>query len=117
MIASYTIYQESPGNMQMMALIMFPTCLAGFLPRRGQFWLVYVLNMFLMFFTAWMLIGIKGIDMEYRSIVTLGMLLTLLALVIDSLSSSYRDSINHLQPTGKTGTHRPGGCRSRDLER
>lgn len=92
-IASYTIYQESPGNMQMMALIMFPTCLAGFLPRSGQFWLVYVLNMFLMFFTVWMLIGIKGIDMEYRSIVTLGMLLTLLALVIDSLSSSYRDSI------------------------
>lgn len=93
-LASYTIYQESPGNMQMMALIMFPTCLAGFLPRRNQFWVVYVLNMLLMLFTAWMVMVVKGIDMEYRSIVTLGMLLTLLALIVDSLSSSYRDSIH-----------------------
>ncbi len=93
-IASYTIYQESPGNMQMLALIMFPTCIAGFLPSRKQFWFVYGFNMILMLFTAWMLLEIKQIDLENRSFVTLGMLLTLLALIIDSLSSSYRDSIH-----------------------
>lgn len=92
-LATGTIYQESPGNMQMLALIMFPTCLAGFLPRRKQFWAVYGLNMLLMFFTAWMLMVVKEVDLEYRSIVTLAMLLTLLALIVDSLSSSYRDSI------------------------
>ncbi len=93
LIASYTIYMETPGNMQMLALIMLPTCLAGFLPRRPQFWLVYGLNMILMLFTIWMVMTFKSVDLEYRSVVTLGMLLTLLALLIDTLSSSYRDSL------------------------
>lgn len=93
LLACYTIYMESPGNMQMMALIIFPTCMAGFLPNRQHFWLVYVLNFFLLLFTFWLLLSVKGIALEYRSLVTLGMLQALLALLVDTISSSYRESI------------------------
>jgi hypothetical protein len=91
--ASYSIYMESPGNMQMFTLIVFPTCVAGLLPTRPQFWLVYILNIALMLVTMWMVINYKGVEIEYRSIVTLAMLHTLIALLIDTMSSSYRDSI------------------------
>ena len=40
LIASYSVYQESPGNMQMMAVLLLPTCMGGFLPGRRQFWTV-----------------------------------------------------------------------------
>jgi signal transduction histidine kinase len=92
-MASYSIFQESPGNMQMMTLIVFPTCVAGLLPSRPQFWLVYLVNMVLMFFTVWLIQTYRGVELEYRSIVTIAMLHTLIALLIDTLSSSYRASL------------------------
>lgn len=92
-IASFTIYMESPGNMQMLALIIFPTCIAGLLPLRKQFWLIYGLNILLMLFTVWMITEIKGVELEYRAVVTLGMLLTLFALLTDTMASSYRDAV------------------------
>jgi len=100
-IASYTIYMESPGNLQMLAVIILPTCFGGFLTRRWQFWLVYSINFLLMLFTIWLIVRFKAVEMEYRSVVTIGMLLTLLAMFIDALASSYRESIvqafNHLK--------------------
>lgn len=92
-IATYSIYQESPGNMQMMMLIVFPVCVAGLLPRRSQFWLVFVLNFVLMLVTFWLIIVNRGVEVEPRSIVTVGILMTLIALLIDVLSSSYRNSL------------------------
>ncbi len=92
-LASYTIYMESPGNMQMMALLMIPVAFGGFLPKRSHFWLIFAFSFGVMLFTSWLLIAVKGVDLEYRSITTLGMLMTLQAFVIDSLSSSYRESI------------------------
>lgn len=92
-LASYAIYMESPENMQMMALFMIPVGFGGFLPKRGQFWTVFVFSILVMLFTCWLLVDMKGIELEYRSITTLGMLMTILAIVVDSLSSSYRESI------------------------
>lgn len=91
--AVYSIYQESPGNMQMMTLIVFPICVAGLLPRRSQFWLVFVLTFALMLLTFWLIIEYRGVEIEYRSLVTVGVLMTLIALLIDVLSSSYRRSL------------------------
>ncbi len=93
LISSYTIFMESPGNMQMLALIILPTGLAGFLPRRSQFWFVYGLNFLLALVTVWLIMTYRGVEMEYRSVVTLMMLLTLFALLIDTMASSYRKSI------------------------
>lgn len=92
--ACYSIFMESPGNMQMMTLIVFPVCVAGLLPRRSQFWLVYVCNFILMLFTFWLIINYRGVVIENRSLVTVGLLLTLVALLIDVLSSSYRESLS-----------------------
>ncbi|MBT4492018.1 MAG: response regulator [Gammaproteobacteria bacterium] len=91
--AVYSVYMESPGNMQMMTLVIFPTCVAGLLPRRNLFWLVYIFNMLLMLFTVWLIITYRDVDMEYRSVITIGLLLTMIALLIDVLSSSYRASL------------------------
>ncbi|MFT7219824.1 MAG: signal transduction histidine kinase/CheY-like chemotaxis protein [Candidatus Azotimanducaceae bacterium] len=100
-IASYTIYMESPGNLQMLAVIILPTCFGGFLTKRWQFWLVYSINFLLMLLTIWLIVRFKAVEMEYRSVVTISMLLTLLAMFIDALASSYRESIvqafNHLK--------------------
>ncbi len=93
LVASYSVYIESPGNMQMMALLIFPTCLAGFLPKRTEFWIVYGINFALMLTTVWLIIEFKGVELEYRSVATLGMLITLFALLIDTLSTSYRESL------------------------
>lgn len=93
LIASYSVYQESPGNMQMMAVLLLPTCMGGFLPSRRQFWTVYALNMVLMLVTVWLVTEYRGVSLEYRSVVTLGLLMTLLALLVDTLSSSYRESL------------------------
>lgn len=92
-IASYTIFMESPGNMQMLALIILPTGIAGFLPRRSQFWIVFSLNFILALFTVWLIVSSRGVELEYQSVVTLMMLLTLFALLIDAMASSYRRSI------------------------
>ena len=91
--AAYSAYMESPGNMQMLAVLFIPVCIAGLLPRRLHFWTVYTLNLALLLFTIWLMITYRGVEIEYRSIVTLCLLLTLLALLIDVLSSSYRHSL------------------------
>lgn len=92
-LACYTVFMESPGNMQMLALLLFPTCLAGLLPKRMMFWIVYCINFALMLATVWLIIQVKGVELEYRAIVTLGLLMTLFALLLDTLSTSYRESI------------------------
>lgn len=92
-IATYTIYMESPGNMQMLTLIIFPTCVAGLLPTRRKFWSVYAINLGLILFVTWLIISYRGVELENRSIVTVAMLHILIALLIDTLSSSYRDSL------------------------
>ncbi len=92
-ISTYTVFKESPGNMQMLALVLLPTALAGFLPRRSQFWSMYALNVVHAIFTVWLIITYRNVELEFRSIVTLILLLTLLALLIDTIGNSYRQSL------------------------
>ena len=93
MITPYTIYVESPGNMQMLAVMVVPIALAGFLPRRNQFWWVFFATVLITLVTIWLIINVKQVEIEYRSIVTLIMVMTILALMTDGISSSYRQSI------------------------
>ena len=58
-----------------------------------MFWVVYCINFALMLATVWLIIQVKGVELEYRAIVTLGLLMTLFALLLDTLSTSYRESI------------------------
>jgi signal transduction histidine kinase len=93
LITPYTIYVESPGNMQMLAVMIVPIALAGFLPRRNQFWWVFLATVVITLLTIWLIINVKQVEIEYRSIVTLIMVMTILALMTDGISSSYRQSI------------------------
>ncbi len=100
-ITPYTVLMEAPGNMQMMAIMFLPIGLAGFLPKRSQFWLVYLTTVLITLATAWAIVVYKDVDIGYRSVVTLWMLMTIMALMTDGISSSYRQSIRftfeHLQ--------------------
>lgn len=93
MITPYTIYMESPGNMQMLAVMTIPVALAGFLPKRNQFWWVFFTTVVITLVTIWLIINVKNVDMEYRSVVSLLLIMTILALMTDGISSSYRQSI------------------------
>ncbi len=91
--ASYTIFIEAPVNLPMLGLMLIPTGLAGFLPRRSQFWAMYGINLVISLVTIWMVIEYRFVEISASSIVTVVMLQTLLALLIDTMSTSYRDSV------------------------
>ena len=93
LVTPYTIYMESPGNMQMLAVMIVPIAIAGFLPTRKQFWWVYSSTVVLTLFTIWLIVEVKLVEIEYRSIVTLVLMMTIVALMTDGISSSYRESI------------------------
>lgn len=93
LVTPYTIYMESPGNMQMLAVMIVPISIAGFLPTRKQFWWVYSSTVVLTLFTIWLIVEVKLVEIEYRSVVTLVLMMTIVALMTDGISSSYRESI------------------------
>ncbi len=84
----YSAYMEAPGNLQMLSAMFLPIGLAGFLPRRSQFWMVFVINFMLTLATVWAIMEFKSVAIEYRSIVALCLLMTIVALMTDGLSSS-----------------------------
>lgn len=92
-ITPYTIYMESPGNMQMLAVMIIPIAIAGFLPKREQFWWVFASTVAITLITIWLIVEVKQVEIEYRSVVTLVMMMTIIALMTDGISSSYRESI------------------------
>ncbi|MEM7147275.1 MAG: hypothetical protein AAF591_19320, partial [Verrucomicrobiota bacterium] len=84
---------EAPGNLQMLFVMFVPIGLGGFLPRRSQFWIVYIVTIATTFVTIWAIVEFRSVEISYPSIVTVWLLMTILALMTDGLSSSYRQSI------------------------
>ncbi len=93
LISPYTIYMEAPGNMQMLTIMILPIALAGFLPGRKQFWWVFAASVVIALLAFWAIVTFKQVDLEYRSVVTLILMMTIVALMTDGISSSYRESV------------------------
>jgi len=93
LISPYTIYMEAPGNMQMLTIMILPIALAGFLPTRKQFWWVFAASVAIALLAFWSIVTFKQVDLEYRSVVTLVLMMTIVALMTDGISSSYRESV------------------------
>ncbi|MCB1646422.1 MAG: hypothetical protein KDI36_13260 [Pseudomonadales bacterium] len=93
LIVPYSIYVEAANNPTMLMLLVLPVCVAGFLPNRRSFWLVFALNAVLALGTFWFLSAFQHVLYHPRSIVLSLLMIVLVALVIDGISSSYRVSL------------------------
>ncbi len=91
----YTVFIGYNLDPQLLATLYLPVCVAGMLPRRRHFWMVYALNVGLLLTSLWLVANFQNSDVTSRTVLTALLILTVLALLVDLLSNAFRTTLRN----------------------